>query len=500
MRTVHDLSQLEWRLSGWTPHVWRFNKSMETGALSQAEIPPIPARVPGSVQDALRAAGILPDWNVGLNARLCEWVENRHWVFETTLPNEWFPPTANSQQPLANSIRLRCLGLDYCGCVLVNGKEVAQFRGSFVPHVFDFTPHLAAKDNRLAIVFECPPRWLGQFGYTSRMTEWKPRFNYTWDWVSRLVQTGIWDDIALEVTDGHAFQTNRHGPDIRCIADADLRRGRGTLSVFWHVRGGAGRLVRVALEQGRRIVRAKRSAVAGQECPAHRRAAFGKLTWKDLPVELWHPNGRGRQPLYTLRCQVCDRAGKVLDEDVRRIGFKHLTWRQCAGAPRGADPWLCVVNGKPVFLQGVNWAPIRPNFADVSVDEYRQRLQLYRDLGFNLLRVWGGGVLEKECFYELCDELGLLVWQEFPLSSSGVENWPPEDAASIERMKDIASSYIERRQHHVSLALWCGGNELQGGLEGSKEGIGKPVDTAHPMIKALAETVARHDPGRRFLP
>jgi len=114
--------------------------------------------------------------------------------------------------------------------------------------------------------------------------------------------------------------------------------------------------------------------------------------------------------------------------------------------------------------------------------------------------VWGGGYLEKEWFYDLCDELGLLVWQEFPLSSSGLDNWPPESQRSIGEMEAVAVSYVERRQHHVSLLLWCGGNELQRAPDKEKEGTGRPLDLKHPMLKRLDETVAREDPGRRFLP
>jgi beta-mannosidase len=317
--------------------------------------------------------------------------------------------------------------------VLVNGKEIAQFTGSLVPHEFDLTPHLAPKGNRLAVVFESPPRWLGQFGYTSRMTEWKPRFNYTWDWVSRLVQIGIWDDIFLDVSDGRELS------EVRCTTDADVDSGRGILSVFWRVGGGTDRRVRVTLADGERVIHT-------EETGADKEWAFGSLTWRNLPVQLWWPNGAGAQPLYTLRCELLDSKGRVLDADTRRVGFKHLEWKPCEGAPASADPWLCVVNGKPVFLQGVNWTPILPNFADVAIDDYRKRLRLYRRLGFNLLRVWGGAFLEKQCFYDLCDELGLLVWQEFPLSSSGTENWPPEDETAIAQMADIARSYIHRRE------------------------------------------------------
>ena len=206
----------------------------------------------------------------------------------------------------------------------------------------------------------------------------------------------------------------------------------------------------------------------------------------------------GSQPLYTLHCELLNDRGNKIDEASRRVGFKNITWDQCEGAPEDADPWICVVNGQPMFIQGVNWTPIRPNFADVTEEDYRKRLEACRDIGCNMLRVWGGAILEKECFYNICDELGLMVWQEFPLSSSWIEDWPPEDEASIDDMAKIAASYIARRQHHVSLALWCGGNELQGSLNGAKTGTGMPVDCSHPMIKRLGEVVAREDPERRF--
>jgi beta-mannosidase len=487
LRTTHNLAQLSWSLSGWTPYFWRFSQSVETGSTAQAEIPAIPAKVPGSVQAALRDAGLLPDWNAGLNSRPCEWVENRHWIFEAALPDDWVKPLFGTGGAAGRAkgfvCRLKCLGLDYSGCVLVNAQEAGSFRGSFVPHEFDLTEHLKPSGNRLRIVFECPPRWLGQFGHTSRMAEWKPRFNYGWDWTSRLVQIGVWDELLLEVSAGHELR------GLRCLPSVESFRGR--LSVRAEARGEKAHTLRVTLEQNGRLIRAEDLPAARWRDGVH---------WRELPVELWHPNGSGSQPLYTFRVQLLDANEQVLDEQTRRVGFKRVEWKPCAGAPPKADPWLCVVNNTPVFLQGVNWTPIRPNFADLSLNETRKRLLLYRNLGCNLLRVWGGGYLEKEWFYDLCDELGLLVWQEFPLSSSGLDNWPPEGQRSIAAMEAIAVSYIERRQHHASLLLWCGGNELQHAPDKEKEGTGRPLDLEHPMLKRLDEIVAREDPSRRFLP
>jgi len=476
MNTLYNLAQLEWTLTGYTPFLWQFEQKWQMGAIKAVDTGPVPARVPGSVQAALRDAGVIPNWEVGMNSKACEWVENRHWVYRTVLPDAWITPDT--------TIRLRCLGLDYCGEVYLNGQRLASFAGTHTPHVFDCTPALQAEGNVLEILFTLPPRWLGQFGHTSQMTEWKARFNYTWDWVPRLVQLGIWDDIRLEVTDGNAFE------QVCCVADANVATATGILDIRGTVTGTAAERVRLTLTRDDSIICTALVSMADFAQGIH---------WDALPVELWWTNLEGEQPLYLLQGELLDAAGTVLDTVSRRIGFRHIAWQPCEGAPAEADPWVCVVNGRPVFCQGVNWAPIRANFADVSYDDYRKRLQLYHDLGCNMIRVNGVGFLEKTWFYDLCDELGIMVWQDFPMSSSGLENWASEDPRAIEEMAAIALSFIERRRHHASLTLWCGGNELQGNLAGEKTGMGKPCDLTHPMIRRLADVVAAHDPTRRFL-
>jgi beta-mannosidase len=477
MKTVYDLSSLDWKLSGYVPYSWMMTRASNPIAEIGADFPAVAARVPGSVQDALRTAGILPDWNVGLNARQCEWVENRHWLYEADLPDEWFKT--------GRQVRLVCQGLDYSGWMWLNGQEVGRFEGTHMPHTFDLAPYIKPKGNHLMLIFDLPPRWLGQVGFTSQMTDWKPRFYYTWDWVSRLVQTGIWDSIVVEVSDGNEIRS------LKCVSGVNPETGKGTLNIRGQISGGASDMVVARLESASVLVREESIPVVA--------FAIKGIAWEGLDVSLWWPNGQGEQPLYRLTCQLLDRRGITLDEKQRQVGFKWVEWHACEDAPLKADPWICTVNGRPVFLQGVNWTPIRPNFADVSTEDYRQRLELYRDLGINVLRVWGGAYLEKEIFYSLCDALGILVWQEFPLSSSGLENWPPEDEASIAALEEIAESYVARRQHHVSLLMWCGGNELQGGLDGSKTGGGKPVDETHPLIRRLAQVVAANDAGRRFV-
>jgi beta-mannosidase len=186
--------------------------------------------------------------------------------------------------------------------------------------------------------------------------------------------------------------------------------------------------------------------------------------------------------------------GTICDEKKRSVGFRSIKWKLCKGASPQADPWICSVNGRDIFLQGVNWTPLRVMFADLKEEQYRDMLQKYRLMGINMMRVWGGAFLEKECFYSICDEFGILVWQEFPLSSSGLDNTPSDNENIIARMEDIVEEYIERRHYHASLALWSGGNEL---YDTNNE---RPLDFSNKMLESIKRVVDNLDHFHRLLP
>jgi beta-mannosidase len=476
-RSTLDLSTLHWTLTGTVPDAWRLGLSMELGLKITADISPVPARVPGSVQAALRDAGVIPDWRVGLNSRLCEWVEHRHWLLQTTLPAAW------CDRPGRKIIVAK--GLDYQGHVIIAGKIVGDFQGSFVPHHFDLTDALAPGDNVITIAFTNVPPYMGQVGFTSKITQWKERFNYSWDWTPRLVQIGVWDAITLEVDTGDRIE------EWSAYTTFSAAQNVGQVHLRASLKTSACKTVRVTLADE------SNKTIYQHDLPADQHLS---LVTPSMQVQRWNVRGAGPQTLYRLSLQLLDQENKILDESIKRLGFREITWQPCDNSPAGAEPWICVINNQPTFLRGFNWVPLLPNFADATEAQYRAMLATYHDIGTNVLRVWGGAMLEKEIFYNLCDELGILVWQEFPLSSSGVDNWPPEDPVAIREMNHIARSYITRRQHHASLLLWCGGNELQGSLDGSKTGMGKPVDVTHPMMAMMAWTVAALDPSRRFLP
>ena len=444
---------------------------MELGMKLSFDIEPLPAVVPGSAQTALRAAGWLKDWNVGLDSLTAEWVENRHWEFSTELPAGLVP----SGQP----IRLCADGLDYSGWILVDGKIAATFSGALVRHRFDLTSWLSdGLAHDLAVVFDKPPEEQGQIGFTSKSRVYKPRYNFSWDWCPRFVPIGITDSIWLEIGARTAEVAK-----VLVALDDDMVTGRVDVSCLVEAEKSV-----VSLD----VLREGMIIASGEHTVARGSVSLALTVPQVSP---WWPNGEGEQSLYTL---VVRADGEMIAE--KRVGFKRVRWLPCKGAPAEALPWICEINGKAVFLRGVNWTPISLDYPAVTKDQYGKRIDLYREMGANLLRVWGGAFLERENFYDLCDEAGIFVWQEFPLSSSGIDNWPPEDADSIREICAIARDYIQRRAHHVSKLMWCGGNELQGGENGAKTGTGRPCGLEHPCLSELGRVVAEEDPNTRYIP
>jgi beta-mannosidase len=172
--------------------------------------------------------------------------------------------------------------------------------------------------------------------------------------------------------------------------------------------------------------------------------------------ELWWPNGYGSQPLYTLRARLLA-GSEVCDVRMTRIGLRSLELRQQPDA--WGKSFAFVVNGVPIFAKGGNWIPADSFANRVTGDRYRQLLESCRDANMNMLRLWGGGYYESDPFYDLCDELGLLVWHDFMFACSLY----PADLAFVENVRQEALDNVRRLRNHPSLALWCGNNEIETG-------------------------------------
>lgn len=478
------LSGNDWTLLGLLENTSKLGKSKELGEDLQPAVPKQPAQVPGAVQLDLLRNNVLEDVNVGLNSRNAEWTEHLEWVYSKQIT---VPETMKDKR-----IFLEFDGLDYSGSVYIDGREVGQFEGTHIPHSFDITEFVVfGTEQVLSVLFNPVPDLPGQIGYTYKIKIYKPRFNYTWDWVSRTVSCGIWDHVWLCAYDDVKID----GISVCTGLQPDFKTGKITviLELDKEIQLVEGYKLKWSLEDKENAEVLSEGIISLPD-----KESTSEFTVQN--VKPWYPNNMGAQPLYRLKLQIVTNSEAVLDERVFQVGFKHVEWIQNEHAPENARPSLLKINGQEVFLRGANWVPLSSYFGGVSRDKYRATLLQYKRMNVNILRVWGGGILEKTDFYDLCDELGILVWQEFPLSSSGLSDYPPFEEETISLLSKIAASMVRRRCHHVSHILWSGGNELAKGFDGGMEGRDIPIDLDHPLIAEFNRIVSQFDPNKKFIP
>lgn len=449
-----SLCKEKWYLKGFWPYTPLQGKSMETGSELAGNTDWLEATVPGGVHYDLYRHGLIENPYTGFHAPQCEWVEHRWWMYRTEF-----------QVDLSQRARLVFCGLDYHARVYINDRFVAESENMYVPLKIDLK-HLAKPTVEVKVLLMGIPQEMGQVGYTSRTTTQKSRFNYKWDFSTRLVNIGIWDEVYLEYGDVFLEEA-----EIR----TDVSEGIGKICADFEVCGIAREAFQFRLfdPNGRELSR-KSCETAREE-------------WEIVNPRLWYPNGLGESALYTL--QIC---GNGLDESYR-VGIRSISYRQNPGSPSDSLPYTVVINGKAVFLKGINMVPLDHLYGNVTVENYEYYVQAMAKANINLVRVWGGGLIEKEIFYDLCDRYGILVWQDFIQSSSGIENIPSSDSAFLSKLQATAEYAVKTKRNHVSMAVWCGGNELMW-----KNYLA--VDEAHENIAMLKSVVEEHDFGKLFLP
>lgn len=470
------LSGREWKVCGMLPHEWVWKRAWEK-PFDAYPAYWIPAEVPGSVQLDLIETGVMPDWTRDLNSRACEWASYRDWVYVREFPT---PPLAADE-----TAWLHIGGIDWTGHVFLNGEKLGVAEGMWTPQEWNVTGLLRADgDNMLVIVVEHAPQQEGQIGYTDAVRIWKPRFAYDWDWCVRLIPLGIFGDVELVLRRGAWVDDLWVRPQVA----ADLRSAQLTIAAtIQSVTAGD---VEVAIElefEGQVVGRAGTTRVLKPGAAA---------VCVEMPVErpmLWRPNDGSakRQPLYSCRAKILAE-GHVVDQRTATVGFRKIEFERTKGAPEDALPYQPVVNGRKVFIHGSNWAPLHQLYGRRWKERYERQVELARCANINLLRVWGGGLLEREEFYDACDRAGIMVWQEFLQSSSGITNYPAVTREYLDYLREQAPALVRARRNHPSLVIWTGGNELIGADN-------KPLDDNYPVLHALREIVKAEDPDRLYL-
>ncbi|HUW30424.1 MAG TPA: glycoside hydrolase family 2 TIM barrel-domain containing protein, partial [Planctomycetota bacterium] len=479
-----SLENKGWTVQGWVPQEWELvgvrqlvTANLDIGKMLHGETAPIPASVPGCVQADLARSGVIADPYVGLNSRSCEWAQHRNWLYQKRFTLR--PDFAGRK------LRLIFNGIDYSGRAWLNGTLLGRHEGTFIPAEFDITgvAKLPPEENNLVVIIDPAPDVPGQVGYSNLIRHLKPRFGYKWDFTTRLVQLGLWDDVEVAAT-GPAHIDNVFVRP-RFSAGGVTAGVQTTLvsSAFAHVK------LDVTVRLGKDNVASAQTMVAINEG----RATAG-LDLRIRDPRRWWPNGLGEQPIYTAYVRLTA-DGDEWDTHAVNFGLREIEMVQNDAAPDGADPYTMVVNGRKVFLKGWNFVPVDHRYGLPNDEKYEWLVRLARHANVNILRVWGGGIIEKEIFYNLCDLAGILVWQEMPQSSSGLSNEPPVDPEFLTQLKAVARAGLRRRRNHPCLAIWCGGNELAGGPDNLQ-----PLSADHPNLAAIAEVVREEAPHLVYRP
>lgn len=474
--------------SGWSFASTAWQKA--PGYLACSKLDWLPAQVPGHVHLDLVRNGVIGNPFEAKHELGCQWVDQETWVYRVE-----FVATAAAT---VRHRRLRFAGLDTVCEVRLNGELIAEHDNMFVPLEVDVAGRLHDGSNSLEVTF-LPATAVGERrraeyfsseGLPSDLVRFEERafvrkaaYMFGWDWGPRLVSAGVWQPVALleydaRLLDVHVQQEHLPNGDVavRCTSEVE---GDGRVVHFWRSAPGA----------------------------PWRRLEDGELLTLTQP-ELWWPSGMGNPHLHQLVSLVVSRdfaADASLDEceqhalDRRQSCIGLRTMKLIQEPDTWGRSFRFEVNGCALWCVGANWIPDHSFPSQITRSRLRAQLERAADMNMNMLRVWGGGLFESEDFYDLCDELGILVWQDFPFACS----YAPDNAAAVAVAVAEAEVAIRRLRNRASLVLWCGNNENLMMFQAKWDDATKHPPRCHGekiWDVALPELLSRLDPVRPYLP
>ena len=407
--------------------------------------------VPGAVQlDVMRAENYKQPWWYADHVLQFDWMED-----------VWFTYRTSFKKPaLQNGERLFFFskGIDYQFKIHINQQLIHEQEGMFTYVNIDITDYLQ-DNNELKIVLLPVPNLGFSFdefpdSYRRNARESaKPAVSYGWDWHPRLVTRGIWDETSLvvrksahlsDVAVGYTLNGDLTQAKVQAVVEGVELQG---CYFKWVMKNPQGKIV---LEKMERLT-------------GVRHTIESELS----DIMLWQPAGYGAQHLYVNEFTLFDANQQALERQSCKTGFRTIRLSLNEGAwPAAGDgnfplsspysPITMEVNHRRIFAKGSNWVHPEVFVGTLDAERYREQLSLVKNANFNILRIWGGGIVNKESFFDICDESGILVWQEFPLAC----NYYADDEKYLKVLEQEARSIINRVKKHACLALWSGGNEL----------------------------------------
>ncbi|MDN5332834.1 MAG: beta-mannosidase [Sphaerochaeta sp.] len=446
----------------------------------------IPCTLPGDIHSALLDADVIADPYVGQQELDIQWVGQHDWVLSKTFFIE--------KSVLAEGSPILTLKMaDTIITLHLNGEEVGSTDNQFRRWRFDLGGKLKAGENTLNLTFTSAEKKATEVAETlpypipyseypvsakHRNLVRKSQCHSGWDWGPCILAMGVYEPIEISFIDEGIIEqvnceTNKRGTDqwdavVRVIYNAKQEQSLPCSATL----AGVEQTGKAKMKQGLN------------------RIEF-RLQCKQ--VKQWWPNGEGKATLYPLQLKI----GTQKVE--KRIGFRTLQVRTETERD-GGKPMVFNVNGRDIFAKGTNWIPLDALPSRLTADRYEYLLQSCVDANMNMIRVWGGGLYEKDVFYNLCDEKGLLVWQDCMFSCSMYPS-NPEFLASVEAELRYQ---VPRLKDHPSLALWCGNNEDLGAIswyeESRKNHVRYVIDYDRLNEGVVGRVIKELDPQRQWWP
>ena len=403
-----------------------------------------PLTLPGDVHRALLCAGIIADPFHGLNEKLVQWVGERDWIATRTV-------TVSAEMLQADAVILNADSVDTCCTISINGTIVGDCANHFLRWRFSVREALHVGNNSITLHFHSSvkhaqtlaknlPYPIPYSMHGQKIPHWnllrKPMCHSGWDWGIPLHSFAVSGDFSL-----HAVQ----GAQIEHVTTVqEHRNGEVAVHVTTELHGVTDGTVAVTVQCDGNTQTATASVTRGQYASA-------TTTFTIAKPALWWPHGQGAQPLYDLTISVGQQ------QVHKRLGLRTI---EVDNRPDAIGrPLTIQVNGRPIFCKGANWIPTDA-LPSRQEGHYESLLRSAQAAHMNMIRVWGGGQFEQDRFYDLCDELGLLIWHDFMYSCA---LYPADDAFLSEARREITYQ-VKRLRDHPSIALWCGDNENVGAL------------------------------------
>lgn len=416
-----------------------------------------PATVPGVVHTDLLQNKIIEDPFFRLNERGLQWIDKEDWIYETH-----FTLTADMKQK--ENLDLVFEGLDTYGDVYLNEECVLKADNMFRCWSIPVKQYIKEGDNVLKVYFHSPvkvdvPKWDalpyhypasndqsengGLLDKKISVFARKAGYHYGWDWGPRLVTSGIWRPVYIR-----AWSDSRI--DDVFIEQKQVNAGKAVIA--GHVELSADKDINGALVT---ITDEATGKVLGKQ-QADLKKGTNQVT-VDFTInkpKLWWSNGLGDPHLYRFRTDVTANK-ELLDSKTEKVGIRSL--KVIHQPDKDGHTFYIELNGRPVFAKGANYIPCDNFLPRVTPEIYKKTILAASDVNMNMLRIWGGGIYENDLFYDLCDEHGIMIWQDFMFACSMY----PAEGELLENIRQEAIDNVKRLRNHACIALWCGNNECQ---------------------------------------